>query len=163
MNTTFPINLRFDITGLAQAISESHASDALQCKFGPLQLDVLAAYLKPEEFQSGHILIVQGAEDRTLYFIESGTLAVHYEDEKARIRLAMVGPGTVVGEGAFFAHQARNATVQVSSGCKLWSLSVQKFRELAHRQPAIALELTLAMGGVMAKRLYSRPKRVAVT
>ncbi|RZI98743.1 MAG: cyclic nucleotide-binding domain-containing protein, partial [Haliea sp.] len=27
----------------------------------------------------------------------------------------------------------------------------------------IALELTLGMGGVLAKRLYNRPKRVAVT
>ena len=163
MNTAAPSNLRFDITGLAQAISDSHANDALQCKFAPPQLDVLAAYLQPEEYRSGHVLMAQGAEDRTLYFIESGTLAVHYEDQKARVRMAMVGPGTVVGEGAFFAHQARSATVQVSSGCKVWSLSMQRFTELAHRHPAIALELTLAMGGVMAKRLYNRPKRVAVT
>jgi CRP/FNR family transcriptional regulator, cyclic AMP receptor protein len=163
MNISLPGALRFDLTGLAQAISNSHASDALQCKFAQPQLDVLAAYLQPEEFRSGQVLMAQGSEDRTLYFVESGTLAVHYEDEKARVRMAMVGPGTVLGEGAFFAHQARSATVQASSGCKLWSLSMQRFSELAHRHPAIALELTLAMGGVMAKRLYSRPKRVAVT
>lgn len=156
-------NQRFDISALAQAMADSNASDALQCKFAPPQLDLLAAYLQPEELSSGQVLMAQGTIDRTLFFIESGTLAVHYEDEKARVRMAMVGPGTVLGEGAFFAHQARNATVQASSACKLWSLSMQRYTELAHRHPAIALELVMAMGGVMAKRLYNRPKRVAVT
>jgi hypothetical protein len=33
--------------------------------------------------------------------VESGTLSVHYQDEKERLRLAVVGPGSVVGEGAF--------------------------------------------------------------
>ena len=107
--------------------------------------------------------MAQGTTDRTVYFIETGTLSVHYEDEKARVRMAMVGPGTVVGEGAFFAHQQRSATVQAASACKVWALSAQRFSELAHRHPAIALELVLAMGGVMAKRLYNRPSRVAVT
>ena len=158
-----PATLRFDTSGLAQAISDSRANDALQCKFALPQWDVLAAYLQPEEARGGQVLMAQGAEDRTLYFIESGTLAVHYEDEKARVRMAMVGPGTVLGEGAFFAHQPRSATVQASTNCKLWVLSQQRFKELAHRHPAIALELTLGMGGVMAKRLYNRPKRVAVT
>jgi CRP/FNR family transcriptional regulator, cyclic AMP receptor protein len=163
MELNSPAKQRFDITGLARAISDSRAADALLCKFAPPQLDVLAAYLQPEEYRSGQVLMAQGAVDRTLYFIESGTLAVHYEDEKARVRMAMVGPGTVLGEGAFFAHQPRNATVQASTACKLWSLSMQRFTELAHRHPAIALELILGMGGVMAKRLYNRPKRVAVT
>lgn len=44
----------------------------------------------------------QGAHNRTLYFIESGTLSVHYGDEKADLRIALVGVGTVLGEGAFF-------------------------------------------------------------
>lgn len=163
MNESLPSTLRFDTSGLARAIASSHANDALQCKFAQPQWDVLAAYLQPEEARSGQVMMAQGAEDRTLYFIESGTLAVHYEDDKARVRMAMVGPGTVLGEGAFFAHQPRSATVQASTPCKLWVLSLLRFKELAHRHPAIALELTLGMGGVMARRLYSRPKRVAVT
>ncbi len=163
MNIFTPGALRFDISGLAQAMSASQATDALQCKFAQPQLEVLAAYLRPEELHSGQVLMARGAVDRTLYFIESGTLAVHFEDEKARVHMAMVGSGSVLGEGAFFAHENRSATVQASTAGKVWSLSVQRFSELAHRHPAIALELTLAMGGVMAKRLYNRRKRVAVT
>ena len=163
MNAPLPATMRFDIHGLAQAIALCNASDALRCQFSKPNWDILASYLQPFNLTSGQVLLEQGALDRTLYFVESGTLSVHYEDEKARVRMALVGPGTVLGEGAFFSHQARNATVQASSACKLWCLTTMRFLELANRHSPIALELTLAMGGVMAKRLYNRPKRVAVT
>jgi CRP/FNR family cyclic AMP-dependent transcriptional regulator len=146
MNAPLPAAIRFDIQGLAQAILHCHASDALRC-----------------QFNSGQVLMEQGALDRTLYFVESGTLSVHYEDEKARVRMALVGAGTVLGEGAFFSHMPRSATVHASTPCKLWCLTPMRFLELANRHSPIALELTMAMGSVMAKRLYNRPKRVAVT
>lgn len=163
MNAPIAGNLRFDIQGLAQAIAHCTASDALRCQFNQPNWDILAAYMQPFELNNGQVLMEQGAHDRTLYFIESGTLSVHYEDEKARVRMALVGAGTVLGEGAFFSHQPRSATVHASGPCKLWCLTPMRFLELANRHSAVALELTIAMGAVMAKRLYNRPKRVAVT
>lgn len=163
MNAPLPGNLRFDIHGLAQAISHCHASDALSCKFSVPQWEILAAYMQPFALGGGQVLIEQCATDRTLYFIESGSLSVHYEDDKSRIRMALVAAGSVVGEGAFFSHQPRNATVQASGNCKLWCLTPMRFLELANRHSPIALELTLGMAAVMARRLYIRPKRVAVT
>jgi CRP-like cAMP-binding protein len=88
---------------------------------------------------------------------------VHYQDDKSRIRMALVGAGSMVGEGAFFSNQPRNATVQASGDCQLWCLTPMRFLELSNRHSPIALELTLGMAAVMAKRLYIRPKRVAVT
>lgn len=163
MNAPLPGNLRFDIHGLAKAITHCHASDALRCKFSAPQWEILASYMQPFALGGGKVLIEQGATDRTLYFIESGTLSVHYEDEKARVRMALVGSGSVLGEGSFFSHQPRSATVQASGDCKLWCLTPMRFLELSNRHSPIALELTLAMGGVMARRLYIRPKRIAVT
>ena len=162
-NVPLPSAVRFDIQGLAQAIAHSHASDALRCRFTPQQWDVLAGYMQPFAMQQGQSLIEQGAADQTLYFIESGILSVHYEDDKGRVRLAMVVAGTVLGEGAFFSHLPRSATVQATNACKVWCLTAMRFKELANRHSPIALELSLAMGGVLAKRLYNRPKRVAVT
>ena len=163
MNAPLPGNLRFDIQGLAQAIAHCHASDSLSRNFSTADWEILAAYMHPFDLGNGKVLIEQGSIDTTLYFVESGTLSVHYEDDKARIRMALVGSGSVVGEGAFFSHQPRSATVQASGDCKLWSLNAMRFLELSNRHCAIALELTLALGAVMAKRLYIRPKRVAVT
>lgn len=163
MNAPLPTTLRFDIQGLVSAISHSHASDAMRCQFSPQQWEILAGYMQPFAMQQGQVLIEQGSMDQTLYFIESGTLSVHYEDDKGRIRLALVAPGTVIGEGAFFSRMPRNATVQASNASKVWCLTALRFKELANRHSPIALELSLAMGGVLAKRLYNRPKRVAVT
>ena len=163
MNAPLPAVLRFDIQGLAAAITHSHASDALRCQFTQQQWEILAGYMQPFAMQPGQVLIEQGSNDQTLYFIESGTLSVHYEDDKGRIRLALVAAGTVIGEGAFFSRLPRNATVQASNASKVWCLTALRFKELANRHSPIALELTLAMGGVLAKRLYNRPKRVAVT
>ena len=163
MNAPLPLSLRFDIHGLAQAIAHGHAADVLRCKFNDAAWEVLATYMQPFSLQSGQILMQQGAEDRTIYLVESGSLSVHYQDEKKRIRLALVGAGSMVGEGSFFSHQPRNATVQAASVCKLWCLTPLRFMELSNRHSAVALELTHAIAGVMAQRLYNRSRRVAVT
>ena len=107
--------------------------------------------------------VQQGTQERTLFFVESGSLSVHFEDEKQRIRLAIVGAGSIVGEGAFFSHQPRNATVQAVAGCRLWGLSSIRFTELCNRQPTVAVALAMAAGSVLAKRLGNRKRRVAAT
>jgi CRP-like cAMP-binding protein len=68
-----------------------------------------------------------------------------------------------VGEGAFFTRQPRNATVQATSPCKIWSLTPIRFTELSNRQPQVALEIAIALGSLVSRRLANRPKRVAVT
>ena len=163
MNAALPTALRFDIQGLVNAMTHSQASDALRCQFSPPQWEILAAYMQPFSMQQGQTLIEQGVADQTLYFIESGTLSVHYEDDKGRVRLALVAAGTVIGEGAFFSRLPRNATVQAANACKLWCLTALRFKELANRHSPVALELSLAMAGVLAKRLYNQPKRVTAT
>ena len=44
------------------------------------QWEILGDYMQPIDLVAGRILISQGAEDRTLYFVESGMLTVHFED-----------------------------------------------------------------------------------
>jgi CRP/FNR family transcriptional regulator, cyclic AMP receptor protein len=161
--TTFSTDARADIHALAEAIATSPASDALRCQFTAGQWESLAGYLQPFTLKSGQVVIEQGAQDRTLYFIESGGLSVHYKDDKDRVRMALVGAGSVVGEGAFFSHLPRSATVQASGPSKLWCLTPLRFLELSNRHSPLALELAIALGSVMAKRLYNRPRRVAVT
>lgn len=163
MNAATPSSTRFDILDLAQAMKLSSALDAVPLNLQEPQWRNLADYLQPVSLQQGQVLIEQGVKDRTVYFVESGSLTVHYEDDKDRIRLAMVGPGSLLGEGAFFSHLPRSATVNAGSACKLWCLTPLRFRELSTRFPELALELTVAMSAVLARRLYNKPKRVAVT
>jgi CRP/FNR family cyclic AMP-dependent transcriptional regulator len=156
-------SFKVDLQGLIEAIAQSTAEDSLANPLTVAQWEVLASYLQLVELPAGQVLFSQGFKDRTLYLIESGSLSVHYQDEKERVRLAIVGAGTVIGEGAFFSHRVRSATVQSSAPCRLWSLTAIRFTELSNRQPAIALGLAMAAGGVLAKRLSNRRRRVAAT
>ncbi|MFT7402540.1 MAG: CRP/FNR family cyclic AMP-dependent transcriptional regulator [Hydrogenophaga sp.] len=154
---------RFDILHLAQAMQMSSALDALPMKLADAQWRQLAEYLQPMSLPQGQVLIERGVKDRTVYFVESGSLSAHFQDSRQRVRMAMVGAGSLLGEGAFFSHLPRSATVNAGSDCRVWSLTPLRFRELSTRQPDIALELTLAMAAVLARRMHNKPKRVAVT
>ncbi|GAA6142285.1 cyclic nucleotide-binding domain-containing protein [Hydrogenophaga sp. 5NK40-0174] len=155
--------VRFDIKLLAEAVQASEAVDALELRLPVLQWEVIASYMQPAMVRRGQLLIEQGVADRTVYFLQSGLLTVHFEDSKDRIRIAQIKPGSIVGEGAFFSHLERSASVNATEESIVWSLTPLRFRELAARQPGVAVDLITAMAGVLAKRMYNKPKRVAVT
>lgn len=163
MNAPLPNPLHFDVQGLIHASAHNQTLDAFHPNLTSKQWELLGTYLQPFAVQQGQVLIQQNASDRTVYIVETGTLTVHYEDDKGRLRLAHVDAGSAVGEGAFFTRQPRNATVQATSPCKIWSLTPIRFTELSNRQPQVALEIAIALGSLVSRRLANRPKRVAVT
>ena len=152
-----------DLSGLIQAFAHAVGEDSMSDPFTPVQWSTLAPYLQQCSLAAGQVLFSRGTNDRTLYLIESGSLSVHYEDEKERLRLAIVGSGSVVGEGAFFSHRPRSASVQAAAVSKLWGLTGLRFTELSNRQPTLALGLAMAAGSVLARRLGNRRRRVAAT
>lgn len=163
MSAYFPSSNKPDVKGLIQALAQDTADDTLSRAVSPPQWEALATYLQPFSIAESQALITQGSQDRTVYFIETGSLSVHYEDDAGRVRLAILGAGSAVGEGGFFSHLPRSATVQAVSACKLWRLTPMKFAELSNRQPVIALALVMGLGGLVARRMTDQRKRIAVT
>ena len=152
-----------DLSGLIDALRQGGAYDALPGQLQTEQWGCLSRYLQPHPVRVGQVAIRQGDTDRTLFFIESGTLTAHLEDALGRMRLAVLAPGTVVGEGAFFSGEPRSATVVATRDSMLWSLSHARFQDLSQHQPALALELALACAAVVVRRLNHANLRVAVT
>ena len=163
MNAPLRNPIKFDVQGLVKAITENVTDDVFMPSLTPTQWETLGSYLQPFAVTLGQVLIQQGAEDRTLYIVETGNLTVHYEDQKGRVRIALVGPGSAVGEGAFFSRQPRSATVQAAAMSKIWSLTPLRFSELSKRQPELALEIAMALGSLVSRRLANKPRRIAVT
>jgi CRP-like cAMP-binding protein len=163
MNAPLPTTIHFDVQGLIHAVAHNQSLDAFHPNLTAKQWELLGTYLQPFAVRQGQVVIEQNASDRTVYLVETGALTVHFEDDKGRLRLATVETGSAVGEGAFFTRQPRNATVQAASASKLWSLSPIRFTELTNRQPQLALEVAMALGSLVSRRLSNRPKRVAVT
>lgn len=162
MNTS-SYSAAHSLNGLVQAIAQAPEDDGMLNPLTPAQWEILSAYVQPVALSSRQVLFAIGSTDRTLYLVESGSLNVHYQDEKERVRLAVVKAGSVVGEAAFFSHLPRSATVQANEASVLWSLNAMRFTELGNRQPAVALAVSLAAAAVLAKRLGNRRRRVAST
>lgn len=163
MNAATVSATRPTVQGLAQAVALNQTIDGLGLVLSTPNWELLGSYLVPCALSQSQVLIEQGGGDRSLYFVESGNLSVHFEDSQGRIRLAIVGPGSAVGEGAFFSRLPRGATVQAASPCQLWCLAPTRFGELRNRHPELALEVVMALGSLVSRRLVNKPKRVAVT
>ena len=151
------------IQDLCRAISQNTSYDAFAPALSAQQWEMLASYLQPMSLPAGQILIDQGSQDRTVYFIENGALSVHVIGSSGQMQLAILNAGSVVGEGAFFSRLPRSANVIATAPARIWRMTAMRFSEMANRQPALALEMTLALGAVIAKRMVNKPKRVAVT
>jgi CRP/FNR family transcriptional regulator, cyclic AMP receptor protein len=151
------------IRGLIDAVNSNTAEDALARAITPAQWEAMSSFLQPFTLGQSQMLIAQGSLDRTLYFLESGSLSVHLEDATGKIHLAVVQAGSAVGEGGFFAQAPRNATVQAVGECKLWSLPYIKFVDMSQKLPRVALALAMGLGAIVSKRMTDRRKRVSVT
>ena len=151
------------IQELCRAITQNTSYDAFAPVFTAQQWELLTGYLQPIDLAVGQVLIDQGAQDRSVFFIESGALSVHLFGDKGQMQLAILNSGSVVGEGAFFSRLPRSANVVATGASRVWRMTPIRFAEMSNRQPNLALELVMALGAVIAKRMVNKPKRVAVT
>lgn len=163
MNILSPATQNPDVNGLIAAIARNKEDETLAKFLGPQHWYALAPYLHPSDLERGQVLISQGAKDRKLYFLESGSLKIDVTIDAGFIQLAIVGPGTVVGEGGFFSHLTRTASVVAYSDCKVWAFSPSDFELLSKQNPSVALALSMALGAVLATRMLDLSKRIAVT
>jgi CRP/FNR family cyclic AMP-dependent transcriptional regulator len=152
-----------DLSGLIAAVTRSTEAAGLNQFLDPTRWKVLGDYVRPAQHKRGELLIAQGDNDRKLYFVESGDLKVDLHTEKGIVHLAILGPGTVVGEGSFFSHAVRVATVSAYSDCKVWTLTPTDFDNLSRHHPHVALAMAMALGAVLANRMLDLSKRSAVT
>jgi CRP/FNR family transcriptional regulator, cyclic AMP receptor protein len=152
-----------NVQGLVAAVNNNTVEDGLGKAVTTSQWEAMAPFLQPFSMAQSQMLIAQGSHDRTLYFVESGSLSVHFEDEAGRVHLAIVNAGSVIGEGGFFSQMPRNATVQAVGECKLWNLTYLRFVDLSQKLPRIALALSMGLGAIIARRMTDRRKRGSVT
>jgi hypothetical protein len=76
-----------------------------------------------------------------VYLIEAGTPSAHYEDEKSRLRMSLIGAGTVVGEAVFLTSPRR-----ATRHCVVTQALAQRHAVCRTVEPTlrVAQELTLA-------------------
>lgn len=163
MNSFNPLAQNTEVNGLITAIARNTEDGVLAKHLGAQSWYIVADYLHPHQYERGHLLIAQGATDRNLYFLEAGNLKVDVKTDKGLLQLAILGPGTVVGEGSFFSRLPRNASVLAYTDCKVWAMSPEDFEALGKKHPTVALSLSTALGAILATRMLDVSKRIAIT
>jgi CRP-like cAMP-binding protein len=154
---------RADLSGLMRAVRKNKNRDSLAPHLDELTWFALSEHLCPQVTEYRQMVISQGAKDRNLYFVESGMLRVYRSDKDARLQLAVLGPGSVVGEGTFFAPIVRNANVEAMEATLLWELTPERFLQLADRFPQAAYRIAMSLGAVLSVRMLSVAGRLAIT
>ena len=160
MNRTDLHPQKHDVSGLVAAITRNKEEGTLGRFLEAHRWTILGEHLHAASLPRGHLLISQGAMDRKLYFLESGSLKVEIKTAAGFTQLA---PGTVVGEGSFFSHLSRSSSVIAYSDCKVWELSTESFALLSKQHPTVALALSMALGAIIATRMHDMSMRIAVT
>ncbi len=143
-----------EFTELVQAIQTLNTEDAFRARLNLEQWRTVGPYFTPHEIRSGDLLIKQGDTDRSMYFLGRGSLQVFMTGgPPGSSKVAILRPGSVVGEPGIFIDGPRTANVEAMTLCTVWALRGPRLEELSQRSPALALELVRAAGGVMASRM----------
>ena len=88
----------------------------------------------PVEIEEGRVLMRQGAPGNEALFVLEGELLIERDGEA----VAVVGPGSIVGEAALIANQPRNATVTAASDVMAMAMTRREFATIIDRCPVAA-------------------------
>jgi CRP/FNR family transcriptional regulator, cyclic AMP receptor protein len=143
-----------EFSELLQALQTLNTEDAFKARLSIDQWRMVGTYLTRHEIRTGDLLIKQGEGDRSMYFLGSGSLQVFMTGgPPGSNKVAILRPGSVVGELGIFVDGPRTANVEAMTPCVVWALRGPRLEELTQRQPSMALELVRAAGAVMAVRM----------
>lgn len=111
----------------------------------------------------GDALIRHGEPDRTIYFVIRGELEVIVRSGNgiSMGRVSLVGPGSVLGEMAFFDGGPRSASAWAVSDCDVAAMTHDQYSAFEKATPTLAHDLVFALGRVLAARLRRTNARIA--
>ena len=108
-----------------------------------LELDGLAAVLRPEHFAAGTLLLQEGEASQWLYLLVDGEVeivkALGTQGERL---LGVRGPGSFIGEMSIFSRDGlHTASVRTRTALSALSMARSDMASLLSRQPALAYEM----------------------
>lgn len=121
---------------------------------GEASLGVWTEHLERIALADGDVLFRQDEPADSMFFIESGGVAVVLEVEGAsRSHVRKFGAGQCLGEIAFYRHLIRTATVEAVGGAVLWRLTAANLTRMENEHPALALAFHRHVASLLAERV----------
>ncbi len=107
------------------------------------------------------LLIREGGEQDSLYFIISGVLHVHTDTKDKRTLVARVGAGETLGEVNLFDPTQASASVTAKEFSQVWKANRTDVEQFSDAYPAAAAKLMAGMLAEMSKRLRRMNEKLA--
>jgi CRP/FNR family transcriptional regulator, cyclic AMP receptor protein len=98
-----------------------------------------------EEYKPGDVVFKEGDPPTVMYVVKEGELEVLKGDKV----LAVVGPGTILGEMALVDSRPRSATIRAKTDAKLVYIDKKLFKFLIQQTPDFAFQVM----SIMADRI----------
>ncbi len=122
--------------------------------------DVLS-YTQARRYARDELAIRQGDTDHSLYVITAGCFEVVQPVTAGSQRKALLRPGDIFGELAFFDHQPWSADVRAVDDSEALVITSTGFDRLRLRQPQLALRFVLRLGRVVSLRFRRHDLRLS--
>lgn len=113
------------------------------------------------QVESGEVLFEQGVQAQALYILQNGELQVRAIGGQGEdIVLAVLGPGTVVGELALIDGGPRSATVEAISSCVVYRLDRKDFESLKAQMRPAAFKVIMNLAKTVDSRRRQAERRI---
>ena len=99
----------------------------------------ISSYPAAQEIPEGTDIIKEGEKGDSMFIILSGSIDILKTDKF--VKVATVGPGTFIGEGALVSGAPRNATCRTTTTCKVAFFDLKAFNKLVTAHASIPVTL----------------------
>src|SRR5918994_6189591 len=104
----------------------------------PAKLKLLAFTSKRLNFKEGQIVFHQGDAGDAAYVVLSGTADILVASDKGEMKVASVGPDSIIGEIAIRCNVNRTATIRASTALDVLRIDKEHFLNLLAEFPEVA-------------------------
>lgn len=124
------------------------------------EIHMLACLLTRQDRSAGEMIIREGEERRSLFFLAQGRVSVLSETNGRMLRLASYRAGVTFGEMALLSDQPRAANVVAETPVVLLELTTDAFEQICGTQPALGVKLMRNLAIELSYRLRCLNNRV---
>jgi hypothetical protein len=108
-------------------------------------------------FKRGSLMFIEGESSAEMFIVRSGKIRILKQEGEGAVELAVLGPGSVIGELALLDHQPRSATAQVIEDTLVTVIDEDLFARTIEKIPSWLASLIQ----LVVKRLRDTMKRTS--
>jgi CRP/FNR family transcriptional regulator, cyclic AMP receptor protein len=113
-----------------------------------------------ETFKKDTIIFKENEPGDKMYFVIDGMAKIYLTELDNGKTIAIVKPGEIFGEIAFFDKQPHSAETMAMTDTVIFVLDLNRFNEIRNTNPKLALKITDIVMKTFARRLRSTTRKM---